>query len=276
MQITLREDNHKGLGLEKRLDRVEKTDLLVDRITAGFRDIKQEENASIKMSQGSDSLHLNCVAFVKGMVQNSGRVKHLPASVFVIAVTNKQILSGESIRLHINVGLGDIVDEGRLADIGETGDDQSARGCVNLGQTRQVLSDLLKITQTGLEFFKQSSSSTEGRSLQHFGSVKTVGVFKQSNVIVSNVICDGLGFVHVTEGQLVMISIVEHIHEISVEGMHVVKFGERINDGLQFLGDGGLHELDLAHVELANTLNLETGRDHGRCLTLGFRERNFH
>jgi len=46
------------------------------------------------------------------MVQNAGSVEHLPRSVFVFSVTNEQVLSRERIRLHIDISLGHIVDEG--------------------------------------------------------------------------------------------------------------------------------------------------------------------
>ena len=56
--------------------------------------------------------------------------------------------------------------------------------------------------------------------------------------------------------------------------MYIVQFGEAINDASQFLIDRLLHELDLSHVELADSLNLEALADLRRCLTLCLRQHN--
>jgi hypothetical protein len=63
------------------------------------------------VSEGGDSLHFDCVSLIERMVQNSGSVDNLPLRIFVVTVTNEQILGGKGIRLHINVGLRHIVDE---------------------------------------------------------------------------------------------------------------------------------------------------------------------
>jgi len=73
------------------------------------------------MSQSCNGLHLNGVSLVKRVVQDSGCVDHLPASILVVRVTHKQILGCESIRLNIHIGVGNIVDETRFTNIGETG-----------------------------------------------------------------------------------------------------------------------------------------------------------
>jgi hypothetical protein len=48
-EIDLGEDDDERFGLEKWLDIVEKRNLLLDGVTTGFRDIKQEQNASVQM-----------------------------------------------------------------------------------------------------------------------------------------------------------------------------------------------------------------------------------
>jgi hypothetical protein len=54
-------------------------------------------------------LHFNRVALVEGVVENTGSVNDLPLCIHVVAMTNKQILSCESIRLHVNISIGHIV-----------------------------------------------------------------------------------------------------------------------------------------------------------------------
>ena len=69
-----------------------------------------------------------------------------------------------------------------------------------------------------------------------------------------------------------MISVVEHVHKISVKWMDVVQLGEAFNNKCQLFGDTFLHELYFAHVELANTLNFESCCDDGGRLSLSFAE----
>ena len=74
------------------------------------------------------------------------------------------------------------------------------------------------------------------------------------------------------ESQLVVVSIVKDVHEIGVERVDVIQFGEPIDDASQLFVYGLLHEFDLAHVELSDTLDLEACRDLGRGLPLCLRQ----
>ena len=83
------------------------------------------------MRQRRDGLHLNCVALVKWMVKDAWRIDHLPASILIVCVTDEEVLRCERIGLNIDVRICNIIDEARLADIGETSDDQCACVSVN-------------------------------------------------------------------------------------------------------------------------------------------------
>ena len=96
------------------------------------------------MSQGSDGLHLDRVPLFQGMVKDTGRVNNLPTQVLVVSVTHVQGLGGEGIRLNLDVGSGDLVDEAGLANVGEAADEQSPGVRVDGRQTAQMLSDLIK------------------------------------------------------------------------------------------------------------------------------------
>ena len=224
------------------------------------------------MRQSRDSLHLDSVALIEWVVQNTWRVDYLPARVLVVAVTHEQVLGGEGIRLHINVGIGDIVDEGGLADVGEARHDQSSRVCVDRWQPAQMLSDFFQVAQTGLELFDQGARATQSCALQLLCAIQGVSVLEQANVVVGDAVADALGLVDVAEGELVVIAVVEHVHQVGVEGVDVVQLREPLDDSCQLLIDSLLHELDFAHVELADSLDLEALTDLGRRLTLRFRQ----
>ena len=71
------------------------------------------------------------------------------------------------------------------------------------------------------------------------------------------------------EGELVMVLIIEDVHEICIEGVDVVQLGELIDDASQLFVDGFLHELNLPHVKLSDSLNFKSlPNDSGR-LALG-------
>ena len=82
------------------------------------------------MRQRRDGLHLDCVALVKWMVKDAWRIDHLPASILIVCVTDEEVLSGERIGLDIDICICNIIDEARLADIGEACDDK--RACISV------------------------------------------------------------------------------------------------------------------------------------------------
>jgi hypothetical protein len=84
------------------------------------------------MSQSSDSLHFNSVSLIERVVKYSGSIKDLPASIFIIGVTNEQVLGGKSVGLDINVSVRNVVNERRFTNVGESSHDQSAGISVNL------------------------------------------------------------------------------------------------------------------------------------------------
>ena len=57
--------------------------------------------------------------------------------------------------------------------------------------------------------------------------------------------------------ELVVIAVVEHIHEVSVEWVDILYLGELCEDSAELLGEIGLGEFDLAHVKSADPRYLE-------------------
>ena len=133
LYIDLSQANDERLSGKQWLDRIEKLNLLLDSVAARLWNIQHKQNCSIQVSQCSNGLHLNSISLVEGVIKDTGRVKNLPRSVFVFSVTNKQILSSESVGLHINISIGHVVDERRFTDVGETSHNQSAWISINLG-----------------------------------------------------------------------------------------------------------------------------------------------
>lgn len=80
-QVDFGHDNNEGFILEKRLDVVEQGDLLRNGVATGFRNIDEEENAGLQVGEGGDGLHFNGVAFLEGVVENSGGVDDLPPGI---------------------------------------------------------------------------------------------------------------------------------------------------------------------------------------------------
>ncbi|WVZ02650.1 hypothetical protein V8G54_023456 [Vigna mungo] len=69
-----------------------------------------------------------------------------------------------------------------------------------------------------------------------------------------------------------MVFVVEHMEEIPIEGMNIIKPGELINYGRELIIKILLSVLHLAHVELAEPRNCISLVHNSRCLPLGTRE----
>ena len=57
--------------------------------------------------------------------------------------------------------------------------------------------------------------------------------------------------------ELVVIAVVEHVHEVSVEWVDILYLGKLCEDSAELLGKVGLGEFDLAHVKCADPRYLE-------------------
>ncbi len=69
-----------------------------------------------------------------------------------------------------------------------------------------------------------------------------------------------------------MVLIIEDVHQVCVERMDIVKLREAVHNASQLLIDDFLHVLDLAHVKLSDTRDLEVSVDLCRSLPLGLGE----
>ena len=76
------------------------------------------------------------------MVQDARRVDDLPPQVLVVGVPHEERLGGEGVGLHLDVGARYLVDEARLADVGEAGYQDGPRVRVDGWKTTEMLTDL--------------------------------------------------------------------------------------------------------------------------------------
>mmetsp|Transcript_26169 Transcript_26169/g.55211 ORF Transcript_26169/g.55211 Transcript_26169/m.55211 type:complete len:235 (+) Transcript_26169:1681-2385(+) len=210
------------------------------------------------------------------MVENSGCVNDLPAQVLVVGVTHEERLGGKGVGLHVNVGPCDFVHEGTLSNIGQTTHQQSPRIRIQCGQSRHVLPHLLQITQTRLLPLQNGTHPTQRRPLQTLASVERIAVFDHTDHIPGHGVDELLGRVDLSEGELVVIAIVERVAEVGVEGMDVGQAGKVGEHGREAVGDGLLGEFDFAHVKVANPRNLVSGMDHRRRPSLRPRQDDVH
>lgn len=99
------------------------------------------------MGNGGDRLHFNGVHLLERVIENSRCVNGLKAKHLVIEMAHEQGLRGESVRLHIDIGSGDVAKEGGFAHIWVTTDKKCAGVRVDRRQSAQMLSNLFKVDE---------------------------------------------------------------------------------------------------------------------------------
>lgn len=66
------------------------------------------------MCECRNGLHFDRVTLFQRMIENAGRIDHLPAQIFVIGMTNQQRLCRERVRLNVDVGSSHFVQKRAL------------------------------------------------------------------------------------------------------------------------------------------------------------------
>ena len=89
-----------------------------------------------------------------------------------------------------------------------------------------MLPDFFKVCQTRLLPFQNSTHSSQCGSLEAFASVETVSVFDHADHITGDCVYEGSGSVDLSEGEFVVVLVVEGVTEIGVEWVNVVEAGE--------------------------------------------------
>ncbi len=83
--------------------------------------------------------------------------------------------------------------------------------------------DLLQVPKALILSFHDGAHTTEGRAFQLLAAIERITKLEQSNVVLGHVIDEVSGSVDLTQGQLVVVPVIEHIHEIGVKGMDIVE-----------------------------------------------------
>merc|ERR1719265_1260804 len=110
---------------------MEKGHLLSEVIATRLGDINEVEHCSGNMSEGCNGCHFNGIPLLQGMIQNSGGVNHLPATVLKVHVADKETLCRKGVGLHINVCLSHDVHEGRLSYVRISRQDERPRAWID-------------------------------------------------------------------------------------------------------------------------------------------------
>ena len=224
------------------------------------------------MCQGGDGLHLDGVSLLQGVVEDPGCVHHLPAQVPIVQVTHKQRLCREGVRLHFHVGARDLVDEAGLADVGKAAYEDGTSVGIDGRQPGQVLPNLFQVLEALLLPLHDGAHAPQCGALELLAAVHGVGKLDQPNIVLRHVVYEVLSGVDLTQGQLVVVLVVQDVHEVPVEGVYVVQLRELGYDGGQLVVVVLLGELDLARVELADPADLVVAMDHGWSLALCLRQ----
>ena len=185
------------------------------------------------------------------MVKDARSVHHLPAEIAVVHVTHEQGLGGEGVRLDLHVSPSYLVHETGFPDVWEAADEEGPGIRIDRGETGEMLTYLLQILQVLSLLFHYGAHPTQGCPLQLFTAIERVGEFDETNVVFRNVVYEVLGYVELSQGKLVVVSVVEDVHEVSIEGMDVVQLGELGQYGGQLVVVVLLGVFYLSRVELA-------------------------
>jgi hypothetical protein len=182
------------------------------------------------MSQGRNRLHFNRVTGLKRVIKNPGGVNDLPAKELVVHVPDKEGLCSKGIGLDIDFGPRQFVHERRFADIGVPAENESASVWVNRRQTGQMLTDLFQVRKRVLLPLHNRGHSSKGSSLQLLATEQRVTKLEETNIVFSDRVDQVTASVDLGQGEFVVITVVEDVHEISIEGMDLIQFRKVCQD----------------------------------------------
>jgi hypothetical protein len=104
------------------------------------------------------------------------------------AKVGKHSVRRHNVRLNVDVCAGDLVDKARLADVGKTRNEQRARVWVDRRQTRQVLTDLLKVREGRRLSPHDGAHAAECCALELLAPVHRVAVLEKAHVVLGHAV----------------------------------------------------------------------------------------
>ena len=135
-----------------------------------------------------------------------------------------------------------------------------------------MLSDVLQVLQALVLAFHDGAHATQSSAFQLLAPIEGVTKLHQPDVVLGHVVNEVFGCVHLTQSQLVMVPVVQDVHEVSVERVNIVKLRKLGQNGGEFVVKRLLGELDLSGVKPTNSGYFEVLADDGRSFPLGARE----
>lgn len=166
-------------------------------------------------------------------------------------------LSCEGVGLDLDICARDVLQERRLANVGETRDDKCAGIGVDRGETAQMLPDLLEVDKRVLEPLANCCHATQRGLLQLFALKERLSVLQKTDIVTGDSLNQRLGSRQLSEGDTEMVRIVESVEQIAVERVNVLQTREGIDCLREALGESLGSILDLTCVESSDTADLE-------------------
>ena len=183
-------------------------------------------------------------------------------------------LTYRGVRLDVDVGTGDVLEERRLSNVGVSANEESAGVGVDRGQTAQMLPDLVEVEKRVLQTLADGGHATKSSALELLALEQTLTILDETHVISGDGLDQTLCGVTLAEGNAEVVGVVESVEQILVERVNVGEAREAVQDSRQLLTEGLCGVFDLAHVEGPNTSDLETRANLGGQTALGARQHN--
>ena len=139
-----------------------------------------------------------------------------------------------------------------------------------------MLPHLLQVLKTLVLSLHDGAHAPESSTFQLLTPIEGVAKLHQSHVVFCHVVDEMFGSVYLTKSQLVVVLIVQDVHEVGVERVNLVKSRKFVQNGGKLVVKRLLRELDLSGVKLADSRYLKVLADHGRRFPLGARENDIH
>ncbi|EEQ37900.1 conserved hypothetical protein [Clavispora lusitaniae ATCC 42720] len=267
--ITLVHDNHDRLVGKQWFDGMEQLDSSLDGKATSLGQIHEVQHTRAQMGNGVDGSHFNVVHFLGWSVQDSRGVDCSETQVLVVKMTHVQGFGGESVRSDLDVGLGNAAQEGRFSHVRVAADKQ--RSCVGVDgrQTAQVSSHSFQVDQGVLQFLCDGGHSTQSGSFQSLTSVQRSAELQQTHVVSGHLLDQSFRLGHSSQRHFVVVFLIQRVHQVSVERMHVVDVGEPRQHVCELLSKTFSGKLDFSHVKRPDTGDFEPGSDDRRGFSSG-------
>jgi hypothetical protein len=228
--VNLVDDEEDDLVGEEGLDGVEKLNLGLHGVSTLLRQIDKVHDRRAQVGNGGNRLHLNGVHLLQGVVENSGGVDSLESKVLVVEMSNVQGLGGESVRLNVDIGASDALEETGLSDVGVSTDQEGTGVGVNGRKTSQVLTDLLEVLKGTLKTLGDGGHTSQTSTLKLLALEKRLRVLDKTDVVTSDLLDKVLRGRELSQSNAEMVGIVEGVHQGAVERVDILQAREGLED----------------------------------------------